>query len=304
MWGLFPLYWPLLRPAGAVEILAHRIVWSLVFTVLLMSGLRGLAALRAVGRRGLALLSLAAVFVSVNWGIYIWAVNHGHVVETSLGYFINPLVSVMLGVIFLGERLRWGQWIAVGVAAVSVLVLTLDYGRPPWIALVLAGSFGMYGFVKKKAGIAALPSLTVETGLLFLPALAYLVLLHARGAATFTHAGPVEDVLLVACGVITAVPLLCFGAAANRIPLSMLGLLQYLAPALQFLCGVLVFHEPMPSSRWIGFALVWLGLGWFSVESVLHHRRGGGAMTATHRRRPAPASPSLPPPRNPPAPGS
>ena len=272
MWGLFLLSWPLLRPATAVEILAHRIVWSLVFTALLLSGLRGLADLRRLGRRGLSLLALAAVFVSVNWGIYIWAVNHGHVVETSLGYFINPLVSVMLGVVFLGERLRWSQWIAVAIAAAAVVVLTVDHGRPPWIALALAASFGLYGFVKKKAGVPALPSLTVETGILFPPALVYLVVLEARGAAAFGHAGATVSVLLAAGGVVTAVPLLCFAAAANRIPLSRLGLLQYVAPVLQFLCGVLVFHEAMPASRWLGFALVWLGLGWFTVESFMHAR--------------------------------
>jgi chloramphenicol-sensitive protein RarD len=313
MWGLFPLYWPLLRPAGAVEILAHRIVWSLAFTLLLMAGLRGFAALAGtrakrgpasapegvggssrspnehglrgrLGRRGLAALALAAALVSVNWGTYIWAVNSGHVVETSLGYFINPLISVMLGVLFLGERLRPGQWAAVAIAAVAVGVLTVDHGRPPWIALALAGSFGLYGFVKKKAAIAALPSLTVETALLSPPALAYLLLLEARGAGSFGHGGAVTDLLLVACGVVTAVPLLCFAAAANRVPLSTLGLLQYIAPVLQFLCGVLVFREPMPMSRWIGFALVWLGLAWFSLEAALRHRLTRSAARSSDRR--------------------
>ena len=273
MWGLFPLYWPHLKPAGAMEILAHRVVWSLVFSVFALLVLRGAGQVRQLGRRGLALLALAAVFVSLNWFIYIWAVNHGHVVETALGYFINPLVSVLLGVVFLGERLRRGQWIAVAIAASAVPVLAAGYGRLPWIALLLAGSFGMYGFVKKKAGTPALPSLTVETGLLFLPALGYLLVLQGRGEGSFGHGGPVLDLLLAACGVITALPLLCFAAAANRVPLSTLGLLQYLAPALQFLCGVLVFHEAMPWSRWVGFALVWLGLGCFTVEAALHRRR-------------------------------
>jgi chloramphenicol-sensitive protein RarD len=270
IWGLFPLYWPLLRPAGAAEILAHRIVWSLVFTVLLASGLRAGRAFTGLDRRSFGLLALAAALVSVNWGTYIWGVNSGHVVETSLGYFINPLVSVMLGVAFLGERLRRGQWIAVAIVGAAVLVLTLDYGRLPWIALVLASTFGLYGFVKKVAGVPALASLTVETGLLFLPAAGYLLLLEARGAATFAHVSLAKDLLLAACGVITAIPLLFFAGAANRIPLTMLGLLQYIAPALQFLCGVVVFHEAMPASRWVGFALVWLGLAWFSLESALH----------------------------------
>jgi chloramphenicol-sensitive protein RarD len=273
LWGLFPLYWPLLKPASAVEILAHRVTWSLVLTALLVSRLGGGSWLRAIGWRRFRMLAVAATLVSLNWGIYIWAVNHRHVVETSLGYFINPLVSVMLGVVFLGERLRRGQWIAVGIAATAVVVLTVDYGRLPWIAFALAASFGLYGFVKKKAAVPALPSLTVETGLVFLPALAYLVFLDVDGAGTFGRLSRGHDLLLAACGVVTAVPLLCFAAAANRVPLSMLGFLQYIAPALQFLCGVLVYREAMPSSRWIGFGLVWLGLAVFSVESVLHHRR-------------------------------
>jgi chloramphenicol-sensitive protein RarD len=269
IWGLFPLYWPLLQPAGAVEILAHRIVWSLAFTVLLLYALRAAPALRALARRQVALLALAATFISVNWGIYIWAVNHGHVVETSLGYFINPLVSVMLGVAFLGERLRRGQWVAVVIAIVAVLVLTSDYGRVPWIALALAGTFGLYGFVKKKAGVPALAALTIETALLFLPALGYLAFLESRHAGTFGHAGALNTVLLAAAGVVTAIPLLSFASAANRVPLSLLGILQYIAPTLQFLCGVVVFHEPMTTSRWVGFALVWTSLAAFSLESLL-----------------------------------
>jgi chloramphenicol-sensitive protein RarD len=273
LWGLFPLYWPLLRPAGAVEILTHRVVWSAAFMALLMARLRSLDWLRALGRERLGLLALAALLISLNWGIYIWGVTHEHVVETSLGYFINPLVSVLLGVVFLGERLRRGQWIGVGVAAIAVAVLTVDLGRVPWLALGLASSFGLYGFVKKRAAVGALAGLTVETGLLFVPAVAYLVYLELTGRAAFTHVSTGEDLLLLAGGVITAVPLLCFAAAANRISLTLLGLLQYIAPGLQFLCGVLVFHEPMPASRWLGFSLVWIGLAVFTVESLVHHRR-------------------------------
>jgi chloramphenicol-sensitive protein RarD len=179
----------------------------------------------------------------------------------------------MLGVVFLGERLRRVQWIAVGIATLAVLVLTIDYGRLPWIALGLAVTFGLYGFVKKKAGVPALPSLTIETSLLFLPAVAWLVLLDARGAGTFARLSATQDLLLVVCGVITAIPLLCFAAAANRVPLSTLGLLQYIAPTLQFLCGVVVFHEAMPASRWIGFALVWLSLLLFSLDTALSTSR-------------------------------
>jgi chloramphenicol-sensitive protein RarD len=273
IWGLFPLYWPLVRPAGAVEILAHRVVWSAGFMVLLMARTRNLDWLRTLSRGRIGLLVIAAALISVNWVIYIWGVNNGHVVETALGYFMTPLVSVMLGLAFLGERLRRGQWVGVGIAAIAVIILAFDFGRLPWIALGLAVPFAVYGFVKKKAGVGALESLTVETGLLFVPALAYLVLLETSGSGTFTHVSLAKDLLLAAGGVLTAIPLLCFAAAANRIPLSMLGFLQYIAPGLQFLCGVLVFHEAMPVLRWIGFALVWTGLAVYTLESMIHHRR-------------------------------
>jgi chloramphenicol-sensitive protein RarD len=279
-WGLFPLYWPLLRPASAPEILAHRIIWSLVFMVALMARVRNLDWLRAIGRRRFGLLALAAGLISVNWIIYIWAVMNGHVVEASLGYFMNPLVSVMLGIVFLGERLRPLQWLAVAIASVAVLVLTFDYGRVPWIAIGVAVSFGLYGFVKKKAAVPPLPSLTIETGLLFLPALGYLLLLEHQGTATFGHVAIGKDLLLVACGIITALPLLWFAAAANRIPLVLLGLLQYLSPTLQFLCGVVVLGESMPASRWLGFALVWLGLAVFTLENLWNPRRSPRRVTA------------------------
>ncbi len=280
IWGLFPLYWPLLQRAGAVEVVAHRIVWSLGLLVVVMALRGNLDGLRAIGARRFALLGLAAALVSVNWGVYVWAVTHHHVVETSLGYFINPLFSVLIGVAFLGERLRRGQWIAVGVAAAAVVVLTLDYGRPPWIALSLATSFGLYGFVKKKAGVGAAPGLTVETSLLFLPALGYLIFLETQGRAALGHVSTVNDLLLVLSGAITVIPLVCFAAAANRIPLSMMGMLQYIAPVLQFLCGVVVFREAMPLSRWLGFALVWLALVVFSVESAWTSRRRVAATPA------------------------
>ncbi|WP_394840585.1 EamA family transporter RarD [Pendulispora brunnea] len=272
-WGLFPLFWPLLKPAAAFEILAHRIVWSLVVMVILMARLRSLNWLRAIGGRRIRMLALAAGLVSANWATYIWAVNHGHVVETALGYFINPLVSVLLGVFFLGERVRRAQWIALSIAAIAVVILTIDYGRLPWIALTLALTFGLYGFVKKKAAVGALESLTVETGLLFLPALGYLLYVDGTGHGTFGHVSTSKDLLLASCGVLTAVPLLWFAAAANRVPLTTVGLLQYIAPILQFLCGVVVMHEDMPASRWAGFTLVWLGLAVFALESILHRRR-------------------------------
>ncbi|RVX46605.1 chloramphenicol-sensitive protein RarD [Nonomuraea polychroma] len=270
MWGLFPLYWPLLKPSGAVEILAHRMVWSLVAVAAVLVVRRHWSWIRELARqpRKLALLTLAAIVVTINWGTYIYAVNTGHVVESALGYFINPLVSVLFGVVLLRERLRPLQWAAVGFGAVAVLVLTLDYGRLPWIALTLAVSFGVYGLVKKKANVAATEGLAVETLVLLLPALGYLVFLQASGEATFPHQGVGHAVLLVGAGIVTAVPLICFGAAAIRVPLSTIGLLQYIAPILQFACGVLIAKETMPPSRWIGFSIVWLALAIFTYDSI------------------------------------
>ncbi|MEV0195803.1 EamA family transporter RarD [Nonomuraea sp. NPDC050691] len=270
MWGLFPLYWPLLKPSGAVEILAHRMVWSLAAVVAVLAVRRHWAWIRTMARqpRKLGLLTLAAAIITVNWGVYIYAVNTGHVVESALGYFINPLVSVLFGVVLLRERLRPLQWAAVGFGVLAVLVLTIDYGRLPWIALTLAVSFGVYGLVKKQANVGAAESLTVETLVLLLPAVGYLVYLETAGQATFGHAGAGHAALLVGAGVITAVPLLCFTAAAIRVPLSTIGLLQYIAPVLQFLCGVLVAKETMPASRWIGFSIVWLALAVFTYDSI------------------------------------
>ena len=273
LWGLFPLYWPLLEPAGAVEILAHRVVWSLVVVAAVLVVQRRWRWIGALGRRRVALLVAAALFIAVNWATYIYGVNTGQVVETSLGYFVNPLVTVGLGVLVLHERLRATQWAAVGIAGVAVVVLTLDYGRPPWIALVLAVSFGLYGLLKKQVGIGAVDSLAVETAVLFAPALAYLVLLAGRGSGTFGAAGSGHALLLVSTGMVTAVPLLFFGAAATRVPLTVIGLLQYLAPVMQFLIGVLLYREPMPASRVAGFALVWLALVLLTADGVAASRR-------------------------------
>ncbi|GAA4203635.1 EamA family transporter RarD [Microbispora amethystogenes] len=268
MWGLFPLYWPLLKPSGAVEILAHRMVWSLVVVVAVLAVRRHWSWIRTITRRQLILLTVAAVTVSVNWGTYIYAVNTGHVVESALGYFINPLVSVLFGVLVFRERLRVWQWAAVGLGALAVLILTLDYGRLPWIALVLAFSFGSYGLIKKKAGVGSAESLTIETLVLLVPALAYLLVLEANGTGTFAHHGAGHALLLVAAGLITAVPLLFFTASALLVPLTVIGLLQYIAPVLQFLCGVLIVHETMPASRWAGFVVVWLALSLFTWDSI------------------------------------
>ncbi len=275
LWGLFPLYWPLLEPATPVEILAHRFVWSLVVVLAVLAagrGLRWLPGLLRDRRRSLR-LAAAGVVITANWGTYIYGVNTGHVVETSLGYFINPLVTVVLGVVVLGERLRAAQWTAVGIAAVAVGVLTVDYGRPPWLALVLALSFGTYGLLKKQADTGAVESLTVETAVLFLPALTLLTVLQAQGTGTFGRVSLGHTLLLVGSGVVTAVPLLFFGAAATRVPLTTLGLLQYLAPTLQFLIGVLVLREPLPPVQLLGFGLVWAALALFTTDALRHRRR-------------------------------
>lgn len=273
LWGMMPLYIKLLDESGPAEILAHRVVWSLVFVLGLLALSRRLGRLRTVGRRGYGLLALAALLICANWGVYIWAVNNDHVVETALGYFINPLVTVLLGVLVFGERLRWLQWSALGLAAVAVVILTIDYGRPPWIALALAFSFGTYGLVKKKADVEAVESLAVETAVLFLPALGYLVFLGAMSDGDFVSAGWGPTLLLAVAGVVTAVPLLFFGAAAVRVPLTTLGTLQYLTPTLQFLLGVLLYRETVPPVRWFGFALIWVALVVLTAEVLVRRRR-------------------------------
>ncbi len=280
LWGVFPLYFPLLEPAGAIEILAHRVFWSALTMGVIVVAARRTRQLRAIAGhpRTRALLCVAAVVVTVNWATYIWGVNNGRVVETSLGYFINPLVTVLMGIVVLGESLRRLQWVAMGVAAFAVVVLTVDYGRPPWVALVLACSFGTYGLAKKVAGVEAVESLTFETALLAPFAAAYLFFLGSQGSGTqssgtFAGHGLDHSLLLMSAGVVTAVPLLCFGAAAVRIPMVQLGLLQYLAPIIQFALGVYWYDEAMPAGRWFGFLLVWLALAIFTFEALGHRRR-------------------------------
>lgn len=276
MWGLFPLYFPLLEPAGGVEIVAHRVVWSLLFVALLLTAVRRWGHVRAAvaDRRTVLVLAGAALLIAANWLIFVYGVNSGHVVETSLGYFINPLVSVLLGVVVFGERLRRLQWAAVAIAAVAVAVLTVDYGRPPWIALGLAASFGLYGLMKKLVRVEAAPGLLVETALMTVPAIALLTLLHADGTGTFGNAGTGQALLLVSSGIATAVPLLLFAAAARRIPLSTIGLLQYLTPLMQLSVGVFVYGEPMPPARLAGFAIVWVALAVFTADTLRHARAG------------------------------
>lgn len=283
-WGLFPLFWPLLKPARPLEILAHRFVWSLLVVLLILAVQRRWAWIPVILRqpRRLALLGLAAVLIAVNWGTYIYGVNSDQVVETSLGYFINPLVTVLLGVVVLRERLRRVQWAALVIGALAVLVLAVTYGRMPWIALVLAFSFGTYGLIKKLVAMDAVQSLTIETAVLFVPGLAYLAFIDG---GTFISGSLGHDALLASAGVVTAIPLLFFGAAARLLPLSTLGLLQYLTPGMQLALGVLLFHEAMPAPRLIGFALVWLALAVLIGDGIAHRRRPEPA--------PAPASVEL-----------
>ena len=283
MWGAFPLYWPLLEPAGAVELLAHRVGWSALMMVVLAVVLRKWSGIRTIltTPRLLGLLLAASAVISVNWGVYIWSVNNEHVVEASLGYFINPLVTVLMGVLVLGERLRPLQWTALAVAAVAVVGLTVADGRAPYIALVLAFSFGTYGLLRKKADVGAVEGLTVETVLLSPLAVGYVVWLQASGAG---HAGahlPWHLLLLSTAGLVTALPLLCFGGAATRVPLTTLGLLQYVAPTLQFLLGITVAGEPMSASRWIGFAVIWAALVLFSLDTVRSRRQSGLVVEAS-----------------------
>jgi len=273
MWGLFPLYWPLLEPGGALEILSHRVVWSLVFVVLvLVATHRGLRHLPR-DRRGLGLLGIASVLIGINWGVFIWAVNHGHVIESSLGYFINPLVSVALGVLVLHERLSRMQWTAVGIACAGVVVLAVDAGGFPWIALTLASTFGTYGLVKKVVGVGPIEGLVVEAAGLAPLALGYLAWLMATGHSTFTSHGADHTLLLMSGGAVTAIPLLFFAAAAAIAPLSQLGILFYVNPMLQFVIGVFVKHEPLGAGRLTGFVVVWVALIVFTLDSVMNKPR-------------------------------
>jgi chloramphenicol-sensitive protein RarD len=274
LWGLFPLYFPLLEPAGGLEIVAHRVLWSLLFVGILLTVLRRWGHVRALvtDRRRLLVLLGAAILIAANWLVFVYGVNSGHVVETSLGYFINPLVSVLLGVVVFSERLRLLQWAAVGIAAVAVIVLTVDYGRPPWIALALALTFGLYGLMKKLVRTEAAPGLFVETALVALPAAVALAVAHSAGHGAFGNAGTGHAFLLASTGVATAVPLLLFAAAARRIPLSTVGLLQYVTPSMQLAIGVFVYGEPMPPARLAGFAIVWVALAVFTVDTLRHAR--------------------------------
>jgi len=286
LWGLLPLYFVALMPAGPVEIVANRVVWSLIFCVLLITATRSWGPLATAfrNRSVFGSLAVAGALIAVNWLTYTYGVTTGQAVEASLGYFINPLVSVLLGVFVLKEKLRPLQWAAVGIGFVAVGVLTVSYGKLPWIALTLAFSFGLYGFVKKRVGarVDAVTSLSIETMVLAPLAAATMVFLALTGTATLGTEGPGHLWLLVASGVLTAVPLLFFGASARRLPLTTIGLLQYLAPVLQFVMALVVFKETMTPDRWIGFAVVWLALLLLTVDML---RTAGKKSTARKRAK-------------------
>ena len=270
MWGLLPIYWKQLEAVPSLQLVAHRVIWSTaVFLPLLVwwggwSQFRDACSRPEVVRRQ----AVAAVLVAANWLGFVWAVTHGRMVESSLGYFLTPLVSVILGVVVLGERLRPLQWLAVALAAVGVAWIAAGYRHFPWIALFLAGTFSTYSLVKKTTKLDALPSLTLETVILLVPALAYLAWEHATQAGRFGTLSPATDALIAATGPATAAPLLCFTIAARRIPLSTLGLLQYIGPTLQFAVGVWLYHEPFDRTRFIGFVIVWTALGLFATDGL------------------------------------
>jgi chloramphenicol-sensitive protein RarD len=268
LWGVFPAFFHLLGAAAPTEILAHRVLWTLVLMAVILSVVRGWGALRSLPPRVWAMITAAAALIAVNWGLFIYATTVGHVVEVALGYYIGPLVSVLIGVVVQRERLRLLQWVAVGTATAAVLVIAVGDHRVPWLGLGLAVSFATYGLIKKTVPLPATASLTAEGVVLAPLAAAYLVFLQLAGTATLTGHGAGHVALLVLTGPVTAVPLLLFGAAARRIPLTTLGTLQYLAPTLQFLLGVVVYGEVMPAERWVGFGLVWVALVVFTVDLV------------------------------------
>ncbi len=278
MWGLFPIYWKQLETIPALQLIGHRIGWSFILLFLFVLITRQWKNFRsaAFNSKTLRIYLIAALLISINWFTYVWAVNNNFVVETSLGYYINPLFSVLLGVIIFRERLRPVQGIPIALAAIGVIYLAFNYGSLPWIALTLAFSFGLYGLVKKLAPLNSLHGLTLETGILFLPALAYLSYSEFVGQGAFLHSGPLEDWMMVGAGLVTTIPLLLFSAAVPRVPLTTIGVLQYINPTMQFLLGVFVYKEPFTHDRLIGFGIVWAGLILFWLEGLYARRSAAG----------------------------
>jgi len=297
LWGFFPIYFKLLAPSPPLEILAHRVIWSVLFISVLLLVMRNWRFLGRImrDRRLLGGITLAAVLIGVNWATYIYGVNSSRVVETALGYFITPLVVVLLGVTVQRERLRVWQWVALGFGGLAVAVLTVDYGHLPYIALVLAASFGSYSLIKKRLSLPPAEGLFVESAVLALPALGYLTWLNATGGAEFGHVSAGHTVLMLLSGAATAVPLLLFAAAANRVPMVGLGILQYVAPILQLAVGVLLFHEPMPPARLAGFGLVWIALIIFTVDGLRGARAAKGRTAAASAAATAEPAAALPP---------
>lgn len=261
LWGMFPLYWPLLEPANPLEIVSHRAVWTLVFCLIVLAITHALKSTLATFRRPkvAAKLFLASVLISINWLIYIWATNNDHVVEASLGYYINPLIIIAFGVVLFKEKMRRLQWVAVSIASVGVIILTVDYGRLPWVALGLALSWGTYGLVKKQLGLGALEGLAIETMIAFIPYCGYLIFIGSKGEGQFGN-GAGLTILLISAGAVTAIPLLLFNGSTTRLPYSTIGLMQYITPTIQFSIGVWVNNEAMPTARWVGFIFIWLAL--------------------------------------------
>ena len=272
-WGFFPIYWKFLHHVPAIQLIGHRIIWSCLLLLLVIVLTKQWDEFRkTLNLKVLRIYTIAAILIGINWLVYVWAVNANFIVETSLGYFINPLLSVLMGVIFLKERLRLAQWIPVVLAAIGVTYLTFIYGRLPYIALTLAFSFGLYGLVKKLSPLGSLYGLTIETAILFVPALIYLIAMEANSTAAFLHTGISSDLLMIGAGVVTTIPLLMFASAAKSIPLWVVGLLQYIAPTIQFLLGVFLYKEPFSQHQLIGFGIVWAALIFFVVENYLANR--------------------------------
>lgn len=267
LWGLFPLYWPLLKPASPLEIVSHRAVWTMVFCIIILTITRSLKSTLVTFKRPkvAAKLFVTSVLISINWLTYIWATNNGHVVEASLGYYINPLIVIAFGVILLKEKMRKLQWTAVAIASIGVLVLTIDYGRLPWVAVGLALSWGGYGLMKKQLGLGALEGLAIETLIAFIPYCLYLIYLGSTGEGEFGHSFGLTA-LLISAGLVTAIPLLLFNGSTTRLPFTTIGLMQYITPTIQFSIGVWVLHEDMPAARWAGFIFIWAALVTLAID--------------------------------------
>jgi chloramphenicol-sensitive protein RarD len=282
IWGFFPIYFKAIQVVPSLQIMFHRVVWSCLFLVLVILVRRDWSRFRQSIRKPRVLLvyMMSGILLAVNWLVYIYGVNSGQVIETSLGYFINPLLSVALGVIFLRERLRLMQWVPIGLVAIGVIYLTLQYGSLPWIALALAFSFGMYGLIKKIAPLGALHGVTLETGVIFLPALSYLLFVESQSSGAFGHLGWDITLLLALAGIVTALPLLLFARAAHAIPLILVGILQYIAPTVQFLLGLFLYNEPFSITLLVGFSIIWLALLIFTLEGILERRKRAASVPA------------------------